>query len=465
MALNESDIAHLIRRTEIIATPARIAELAALPTREAAVDSILEKNSAGNPSTPVGTTKIFELDGNTWEYISDLRRWWLDEMAFGAQPLREKMTLFWQGHFTSSEESSGWFHHILFQFNLYRANAFGNFREFTKLMSIEPLMLHYLNNDGNTKWERNENFARELLELFTLGLNHYGLISGQDAPYTQADVVSASKAWTGHNLQWYETKKSEYIFRSGSHLDETITFLGKTGKFDNVAITKDYNEFSTIDHLLTTSPYNVIAARYIATKLWSFFAYPNPDAAMIASIVDQTGFAMNMNIKALLRGILVHPSFYSDTAKLGLIATPAEFVARGLAACGERRVTETNHRLVDWYMADMAQELFNPPNVAGWKQNAYWLSTSELGARGNALRQIFDLPASQTKFADLEGASVDAAITEAARRLGIVSLQAQTRSNLTSWLTSERARSGSSSAFRSSSLMHLLLMSPDLQLS
>jgi len=325
-------------------------------------------------------------------------------------------------------------------------------------MSVEPSMLTYLNNSSNTKWYRNENFARELMELFLLGLNHYGLITnGQAAPYTQDDVVAASKAWTGHNIVWDKVLWPFYRYNPNAHIDETITLLGKTGKFDG---------FAMIDHILTVDPYKTIASRFIASKLWSYFAYPNPDTTMIANLVTNSNFANTMDIKSLLRAILVHPNFYSVQAKTGLISTPSEWTARLHAITGITLTSDHNQSNI-WRMPDMGQELLTPPNVAGWKQNSYWLSTSELGARGLAAqRQFYQVP-STTKFADLDSATPDVYVTKAAHRLGIVTLNAQTKTNLVNWVVKERARTtaGSGPAFRSGGLLHLLLLSPDFLLS
>jgi len=455
MPLNESDIAHLIRRTESSATEARISELAALPSISAAVDSILEKNTSGGPSTPTGQFFPFNMNGLSWEGITDLRRWWLNEMAFGSQPLREKMGLFWHGHFTSHTGSTSWIGHIIDQLQLYRGSGFGDFRQLTKDMSIQPLMLAYLNNDRNTKYQINENFARELLELFTIGLNTYGLLPGQQFPYTQADIVSSAKAWTGENTKYWQSVRETYEYKPTNHVTGDFTFLGET---------KNFRGFDIIDRVTTADPYRTITARHIATKIWSYFVYTNPDVNVISSLVTSTGFASNWNIKTLLRAIFTHPEFYTPKAKLGLVSTPAEFVARVLKISGEGVLSETNRKALG-AMVDMAQELFDPPNVAGWKANGYWLSTSQIGARGNFARQIFDLPASNSIFRDLDSAAIDTTITTAARRIGLVSIQNETRANLANWLTEQRSRSGANADFRSSGLLHLLIMSPDFQLS
>lgn len=455
MPLTESDIAHLIRRTESFASESRISELANLSSLSAAVDSILEKNTAGNGSTPKPILFDFNYNAPSWENIEELRRWWINEMAFGSQPLREKMGLFWHGHFTSHSGSTSYIGHIIDQLQLYRRSAFGNFKQFVKDMSIDPLMLAYLNNDRNTSSQINENFARELLELFTIGLETYGLLPGQQFPYTQADIVSAAKAWTGENTKYLQSVRDIYEYRPTKHVQGTFTFLGET---------KNFRGFDVIDRVTTVDPYKTITARHIATKLWSYFAYPRPDVNLISNLVTSTGFANNWDIKTLLRAILVHPEFYSTKSKHGIISTPAEFVSRVLRISGEQTITETNRKALN-AMVDMAQELFDPPNVAGWKQNSYWVSTSQLGARGNYAKLIFELPASYSIFRDLDTSAIDTTIATAARRVGLIELQNETRSHLASWLTAQRGRSGANADFRSAGLLHLLIMSPDFQLS
>ena len=245
----------------------------------------------------------------------------------------------------------------------------------------------------------------------------------------------------------------------------TFTFLGET---------KNFRGFDIIDKVTTADPYKTITARHIATKLWTFFAYPNPDATLIADLVTSTNFANTWNIKDLLRGILVHNSFYSTNAKTGLVSNPAEYSARLLSIFGQRAggaVVELNKTTIYFdhdtvnAMVDMSQELLNPPNVAGWKNNSYWLSTSQLGARGNLAKRLWGYSVMINKMKDLESLSVDSAVVTAARRLGIVNLQPATKSNIVTWLTVQRARSGSSADFRSQGLLHLLIMSPDFQLS
>jgi uncharacterized protein (DUF1800 family) len=458
MALNESDLAHLLRRTEIHSDDDKINALKNLATIGDAVDAILTRNINTKTTWPKGAPFFFDIPANNnwWVIQSNYRRWWINELSFSPAPLREKMTLFWHGHFTSDVSSSSFTQHMLSQNQLYRDMAFGDFRELAQKMAIEPLMMIYLNNEKNRKGGVNENFGRELLELFILGLNNYGLIPGQQFAYTQADVLAAAKAWSGHGLDYYPAifpTYPIYTYRDNQHVDETLTFLGKTAKFQGPDI---------INHVLDTNPYRQISCRFIAAKLWAYFAYPNPEAGVIDSIVAK--YQTTLNITDLLRAIFTHPNFYSDKAKYGLVSQPAEFVARIMKLQGIPMEDDQN-KWAMYAMVDMSQELLSPPNVAGWKSNSYWLSTSSIGARGNVARNVFYTDRSKSIFRDLDTAAVSTTVTTAARRVGLVTLQAQTRKGLEDWVIKERSRSGSYPDFRSAGLFHLLVMSPDFQMS
>ena len=172
-----------------------------------------------------------------------------------------------------------------------------------------------------------------------------------------------------------------------------------------------------------------------------------------------------MNISDLLTAIFKHPNFYSDKAKTGLISTPVEYVARLLRFTGIQ-MTQNENLQTMYAMNDMGMELLIPPNVAGWKQNSYWLSTTGLGARGLAAANLFYTTGSQTLLADCVTISDPvAAVTAAGRKVGLVSLNPDTLSALTTWLKNEKTRSGSTTAFQSAGLLHMLFISPDFQLS
>jgi uncharacterized protein (DUF1800 family) len=230
-------------------------------------------------------------------------------------------------------------------------------------MSIQVAMLIYLDNDPNQKGFPNENFARELLELFTLGVNQY----------TQDDVLSAARAWTGHNVD-YGVNPRVYRFYAHRHDTGMKAFMGETQNWDGPQI---------ITRVLTVEPQRSIAARFIAKKMWTFFAFPNPSSAILDALVAPF-VASNLDIATLLRTIFLHPEFYSVQARQGLVRSPVEWVVACLKALGFT-AQQTNPQ---WWMDQMGQRLFYPPNVAGWKSNAYWLNSTALWARADFARNL-----------------------------------------------------------------------------
>ena len=219
------------------------------------------------------------------------------------RPLQEKMTLFWHGHFVSAWWDVGKGFHMMQQAQMYRDNALGNFRNLTQAMAIDRAMLVYLSNAQNRKGAPNQNFARELMELFTLGVGNYA----------ESDVEASARAWTGHNADW-----PEYVYRS--------IRLGTTpGMKTFFGTTKNWNGPDIIDEiLLNNAAKKQIAARFITKKLWEFLAHPGPPTAVLDAIAPV--FAADWNITNLARLILNRPEFYSTTAKQGLVRTPIEYI-------------------------------------------------------------------------------------------------------------------------------------------
>ncbi|MEI7548814.1 MAG: DUF1800 family protein, partial [Actinomycetota bacterium] len=251
------ELKHLLRRTEFIARPDRIAALSSLSRADAAAN-ILDVGQNGTPTLPVYFQS--EDQNSSWDQYVAACSWWLDRMVHTPRPMQEKMTLFWHGHFTSGWWDIGKGFHMMLQNHLYRQRALGDFRLLTQDMAIQPAMLVYLSNAGNVKGEPNQNFARELMELFTLGVGNY----------TEADVDASARAWTGHNADWPDYV---YQFYPNRHDTGSKTFFGTT---------KNWNGPDIINEILRdNATKKVIAARFIAKKLWEFFAYVGPPDTIV----------------------------------------------------------------------------------------------------------------------------------------------------------------------------------------
>src|SRR5262249_51423634 len=173
-------------------------------------------------------------------------------MATSPAPLQEKLTLFWHGHFATANYKVGDMLLMYQQNALWRTQATGNFRDLVQTMSLQPAMLIWLDNDPNEKGQPNENFARELMELFTLGVNQY----------TQDDVVASARPWTGHNT--LDGDREQYHFYPERHDDGQKTFMG---------VTQDWDGPDIVNFILgSDATHKLIAAKFIAAKMWSFFA-------------------------------------------------------------------------------------------------------------------------------------------------------------------------------------------------
>ena len=279
-------------------------------------------------------------------------------MATTTTPLQEKLTLFWHGHFATANYKVADTRLMYLQNALFRSMATGNFRDLVQQMSLQPAMLIWLDNDPNEKGSPNENFARELMELFTLGVDQY----------TQDDVVASARAWTGHNT--LDSDRTQYHFYPHRHDNGLKTFMGVTQNWDGPDI---------INFILRDDPtHKQIAARvHRQRRCGRSSRTRTPTTAIVTTLADAF-LGADLSIAELVRAIFNHPAFLSAAAKQGLVRSPAEWVVACMRAVG-MSADDANPQ---WWMADMGQQLFEPPNVSGWRPNEYWLTTSRVsGAR------------------------------------------------------------------------------------
>ena len=435
MAADPLDIAHLLRRTEFVARPQRMAELAGRTLAEA-VDNVLDLSANGNPQLPDYLQSEDTSDG--WNQYVVAVDWWFSRMTSAPRPFQEKMALFWHGHFTSAWYEVDKGYQMMSQNQLYRQQALGDFRELTQRMAIEPAMLAYLSNATNKRMQPNQNFARELMELFTLGVGNYN----------EADVDAAARAWTGHNYDW---RTRRYVFDAAQHDSDQKTFFGITKAWDGPQI---------IDEILRDNPAKrLVAARFIATKLWEFLAHPNPDAGLVDSLAV-TFVQSGMNIGALARAMLNRPEFYSVQTKQGLLRTPIDYVAALSFASG----LSAGDIGAAWRLAAAGQSMYQPPNVAGWKANGYWLNASALSARADFADNVAWKLAGLATFDPLASLGDEAAIDTAAAMFGLTpalgrALSDSTRRAVLAWRPAE-----TNGYFRKRHLLLMMMVSPEMNL-
>jgi uncharacterized protein (DUF1800 family) len=417
-AFTDDNLRHLLRRAEFVVRPERLATLQARPNFAAAVDDVLDLGA--NPALRAGRgpTPYFDVVNPTdssgawdggWTQYSEAARWWIDYAARGGstrrgpavppswRALQEKMVLFWHGHFVTSWSQIHFGVHLMWQLHGYRKRALGNLDQLAHDMAVSPAMLVYLSNAFNVAAEPNQNFARELMELFTLGVGNY----------TEADVDAVARAWTGHN---YAYEREQYVYLDGAHDHGQKSLFGTT---------RDWDGPEVIDEILIGNPAKrTVAARFLARKLWEFFAYVGPEPTLVEQLAGSL-LDNDMNVGALMRAIFLRDEFYSVRARTGLVRAPLEWI---VAVAYHANMTGADLNLIDAADPDVGrrqrrseltgQLIFQPPNVSGWRPNEYWLTASGLSGRAQLASTVADFvlsnPAARPlSFAGTTGAVVD----------------------------------------------------------
>jgi uncharacterized protein (DUF1800 family) len=383
--------AHLLRRAGFGGSPADVDRLAAMTPHDA-VDSLVRFADASRlPDAPAELAMDYAQPGaqrmaagaqadpnanpdaraKIIMAIGQARRrnaiamqtWWLNRMIQTPAPLQEKMTLFWHGHFTSALQKGVTGQELVAQNQLYRRYALGNVRDLTLAVSQDPAMLKYLDNNRNDKAHPNENYARELMELFTLGIGNY----------TEQDVRESARAFTGWTLR-RPIMGGGFIVNAAQHDDGVKTFLGRSGNFDG----KD------IVSIIFQQP---AAPKYFARKLLGFFVYEDPEPALVdqvAALITKNDFNLQPVMSTLLRSNV----FFSDRAYRALVKSPVEFVVGTHQAFGIGQVELPTLAV----LRQMGQVLFYPPSVKGWDGGAQWLNSQTVLTRENFANAVASNP-------------------------------------------------------------------------
>jgi uncharacterized protein (DUF1800 family) len=367
---------HLLRRAGFGGSPADVARLAR-GSMNAAVDALVRFDTASLPAGPELADERYSPQdqlllrqrqpGANSDQITMIKKqlnqlragnrrtaqlWWLDRMIATPAPLQEKMTLFWHGHFTSSWEKGTTTQALIDQNQLFRRNALGNIRDLTLAVSTDVAMLRYLDNTQNVKAHPNENYARELMELFTLGIGNY----------SEDDVRESARAFTGWSI---DRRSGTAVFLPQRHDDGSKTFLGKTGTFDGAAIVA----------IIFAQP---ACARWFATKLLRFFVYDDPEPGLVDAVAGELR-AKNFELAPVMSTLLRSNVFYSQRAYRALVKSPAEFVVGAYQLYSIPNAKPIALQA----MRRMGQVLFYPPNVKGWDGGAAWLNSQTLLTREN----------------------------------------------------------------------------------
>jgi uncharacterized protein (DUF1800 family) len=287
------------------------------------------------------------------QQIMELRGWWLQRMAGGPRPFQEKMVLFWHGHFATSTQKVREPYFMWRQNELFRRLATGNWEEMLVHVAQDPAMLVWLDQAQSRREHPNENFARELMELFTLG----------EGNYTEKDVTEAARALTGWSLDRVNMK---FIERPMTHDRGVKTVLGRTGPLTG---------YDVVNQIVKQPQ----SARFITAKLWNFFAGEMPSAELneaLAGVFRKSG----NNFKPLMRTMFLAEEFYSDKLIRNQVKSPVQWLVNG-ARVLERPLPPT--QVAVGLLRNLGQDLLAPPNVKGWDGGLAWITTNNLLARYN----------------------------------------------------------------------------------
>ena len=350
-------VADLTRYTSLSAT-SLVDELAtrAADYRPVSISASLEKIREFGRYRELDRTQRAELRRMNRAALQELDLLWLEEMVTSPAQLREKLAFFWHGHFACREVNALAQQQLL---DVIRTHALGNFGTLLREVSKAPAMLAFLNNQQNRKQQPNENFAREVMELFTLG-------RGQ---YTETDVREAARAFTG----WGFERDGQFVFRKNAHDTGIKTVLGRKGNFQG-------------DDILNILLEQKQTAHFIAGKMYRFFVNLTPDAARIKALGDAF-FASGYDITDLVRLIFTADWFYDKQHRGAIIKSPIELMV------GIRRMlpmTLKQPSIQFYYQRLLGQQLFYPPNVAGWPGGKDWIDSSSLMYRMRMPRLLLD---------------------------------------------------------------------------
>ncbi|MBC7435376.1 MAG: DUF1800 domain-containing protein [Bdellovibrionales bacterium] len=380
--LSEDQARHLLVRTGFTPTNAEVERITG-QSAQRAVSDIVERAKAARPQhqapafatgpAPIPIAYLKTKDEQQAARQQQLREglelktWWMTEMIESPAPLAERMVLFWHNHFATSQQKVVRSQAMWRQHELLRANALGNFRTLLHGVAKDPAMLVYLDGANSRKEAPNENFAREVMELFTLGE------ASQGGGYSEQDIKEAARAFTGWSI---EREDFSFRFRPAFHDGASKTVLGQTGKFDGDAV---------LDVMLVQPA----AARFVTAKLWKEFVSPvsenasyQAELARIAQRFQSDGY----DIAALLKNLLLSDAFWEPSQRGSLIKSPVDLVVGTVRQFG---FSDTDVMPLVLKTAQLGQNLLVPPNVKGWPGYTDWVNATSLLERKRFTEQLF----------------------------------------------------------------------------
>ncbi|MEM9201133.1 MAG: DUF1800 family protein [Actinomycetota bacterium] len=432
--MTSADAAHLLRRAGFGGSPAEIAALTG-QTRAQAVAAVMGFSAGQNaPNGPdVGRPGWVGNDGQ-WQVHGQVIEWWVDRMATlpnpaaapgsppataADLPIYERLAFFWHDHFACAQDKIFDIVALWDQVGIFRRMAMSNFADLTRAVSISPAMLMALDNQENTVWAPQENFGRELMELYTCGVGHF----------TEADVVAMTAAWTGHNtVGWNQAEEfwdGTYVYNSEAHDHGQKTLFGITANWNGVA--QHGGERDTIDELVYGVRQQATAQR-MARLMFVYFANLQPSDATINSIAADF-VASGMEVASLVRAVLEHDDFWDESSHWAQVKNPMDWIVSVVQQTG---ISASNFGL-RWRMENMGMVPLDPPSVAGWGKGMAWLNTASAWARGGFAEGLRWNQHMDGVFVNLENLGREAAVDEIFAYYGVEDPSTATRNRLMQW--------------------------------
>ena len=437
-----ADIRRLLWRAGFGPAPAQVAKLQG-KSHEAAVLTLTRPQGAAalvgpEPRDERGRA-LAPADAWGHDHLS-----WLDRMIRSDQPLVERMALIWHDWFATSNDGVGSQQLMLDQVQLFREKGLGSFDELFTAVTRDPAMLLWLNGSGSTKWNPNENYAREMMELFSLGADR--------GAYSETDVRELARALTGFRSDWSsELGSHNFRYDASRHDTASKTVFGQSGAFD----------WTDAVRLCVTHP---LHASFFCTKLWGSFVPTAPDAATLAAL-QGVYVSSGRQIRPVVEAILQHPAFYDGPQ---MVIPPVVHHASLLRSVG-RGIDTTNWA---WLSSYTGQRLFYPPNVSGWNDTR-WLDTSTIRGRwltaSYTLQKMAVAPWATPGYDPLEDAAT--AVTRALAALGNPTLSPGTMQVISDFAATSVSSTAASwnrgpyRAMRQNALRMLIATAPDAQVS
>ncbi len=480
---NDRRTEHLLRRAGFGATPDELAFYGEMSITEA-VRTLVEYDDIvddvdGKITKPGYVAITAQGQFMPWTNIAHARQRWLFRMVHSDRPLQEKMTLFWHNHFATgynkiqgalggtegarymaakASEDPG---NVRGQIEMLRDNALGNFRDILLNIAKDAAMLVWLDGRTNTRAKPQENFAREIMELFTVGVGHY----------TESDVYAGARVFSGWNLtrpgangdpaQHYEFS---YIANNHETSEKTFSFPIYSNGSKTIPARSAANGMQDGIDLVNALAANPDTARYLAAKLYRFFVseFTDPDPSFvdrIASVYLSSGYDM----KQVVREVLLSPQFWDTRSYFARYAWPVEFVVRAIKDIGWTGYSVDDARI---RLTNMGQTLYEPPDVSGWDAGQTWFSTGAMLERMNfaaslASNQKFNLARAAKPFAQ----TPDSLLSHFLGELTTPSLDSSVTAELVSYLRATGPWTGSDTQLQAKApgLAHLIAGLPEYQ--